>query len=302
MKNSVLALLATILLAAQAWGTTIWINTTSLPNGTVGVAYSATVSASGGCTPYKWWISSGALPAGLAGAASSTTTSFLITGKPTTAATYAFSVSAKGCGGHVSTKSYSVAIAAAPVANFSMSASPSSLSVAQGASGSSTITTAVSNGFNSAITLSASGQPSGVTVGFSPNPIAAPGSGTANMTMTVASGVAGGTYRITATGTGGGLTRSTTISLNVTVTAVQHTVDLSWQPSTSANIVGYNMYREPVGGSFAKINTGGLIASTMFTDMNVASGASYNYVATAVDNTGAESGYSNEIAVTIPSP
>jgi hypothetical protein len=41
------------------------ITTTSLPNGTVGVAYSATLAATGGTTPYSWSVSAGSLPAGL---------------------------------------------------------------------------------------------------------------------------------------------------------------------------------------------------------------------------------------------
>ena len=61
--------------------------------------------------------------------------------------------------------------------NFTISASPASLSVAQGNQGTSTITTTISGGFNSAISLSASGVPSGTTVSFNPNPIPAPGAG-----------------------------------------------------------------------------------------------------------------------------
>jgi putative Ig domain-containing protein len=41
------------------------ITTTALANGQVGVAYSATLAASGGTSPYKWSLSSGTLPAGL---------------------------------------------------------------------------------------------------------------------------------------------------------------------------------------------------------------------------------------------
>jgi len=99
---------------------------------------------------------------------------------------------------------------------FSISASPASVSVAQGSNGSSTITTIVSGGFNSAVALSASGQPSGVTVTLNPASIAAPGSGSSTMTMTVGSTVTPGTYTITVTGTGGGLTQTATVSLTVT--------------------------------------------------------------------------------------
>ena len=100
--------------------------------------------------------------------------------------------------------------------NFTISASPSSVSVVQGNNGTSTITTAISGGFNSAVSLSAAGQPAGVTVSFNPLSIAAPGSGNSTMTMTVASTTATGTYTITITGMGGGITQTTTVSLTVT--------------------------------------------------------------------------------------
>jgi kumamolisin len=99
---------------------------------------------------------------------------------------------------------------------FNISVSPTAISVVQGNSGTSTVTTAVSGGFSSAIALSASGQPTGVTVSFNPTSIAAPGSGSSTVTLAVASTTAAGTYTITVTGTGGGLTESATVSLTVT--------------------------------------------------------------------------------------
>src|SRR5208337_1925549 len=100
--------------------------------------------------------------------------------------------------------------------NFTLSASPASLSIQQGNQGTSTITTAISGGFNSAITLSASGMPSGTTVSFNPNPIPAPGSGNSTMTIKVGSSTPVGTYPITVTGKGGGIKQSTTVTLTVT--------------------------------------------------------------------------------------
>src|SRR5271165_4022374 len=100
--------------------------------------------------------------------------------------------------------------------NYSISASPASLSIAQGNQGTSTLTTTVSGGFNSAITLSASGLPSGATVNFAPNPIPVPGSGSSTMTMTVGASTPVGTYPITVTGNGGGVQQSATVSLTVT--------------------------------------------------------------------------------------
>jgi kumamolisin len=100
--------------------------------------------------------------------------------------------------------------------NFSLAASPGSVSVVQGNNGTSTITASVSGGFNSAIALSASGQPSGVTVSFNPTSIAAPGNGSSLMTISVGSSVTAGTYPITVTGMGGGVTQTTAVSLTVT--------------------------------------------------------------------------------------
>ena len=102
---------------------------------------------------------------------------------------------------------------------FAISASPASVSVVQGSSGTSTITTSVSGGFDSAVALTASGQPTGVTVSLSPTSIAAPGSGTSTLTMVVASTTAAGTYTITVTGTGGGSVHTTTVALIVTAVA-----------------------------------------------------------------------------------
>jgi subtilase family serine protease len=111
---------------------------------------------------------------------------------------------------------------------FSLSASPSSVSIAQGGSGSSTITSTVSGTFDSAVTLTASGEPTGVTIGFSPTSIT--GTGTSSMSITVASSVAAGTYSIKVTGTSGSTVETTTVSL--TVTGVNSGFTLSASPST----------------------------------------------------------------------
>jgi hypothetical protein len=64
------------------------VTTSSLPAGTAGTAYSAALKASGGKAPYTWSISTASLPPGLQLAASTGA----ITGTPTTAGTYAFTV------------------------------------------------------------------------------------------------------------------------------------------------------------------------------------------------------------------
>jgi subtilase family serine protease len=107
-------------------------------------------------------------------------------------------------------------IVTAPVAaNFTIAVSPTSGSLARGQSGSATVTTTVVGGFNSAIALSASGLPSGVTGSFNPTSIGAPGSGTSSFTLTVSRSARTGTFPITISGTGGGTTHTTTLTLQV---------------------------------------------------------------------------------------
>ncbi|HEX3146288.1 MAG TPA: hypothetical protein VHQ64_20100, partial [Pyrinomonadaceae bacterium] len=100
--------------------------------------------------------------------------------------------------------------------DFTISASPSALSIARSGSGASTVSTSISGSFNSSIALSVSGLPAGATANFSPSSIAAPGSGSATVTFLVGSAAATGNYNVSVTGTGGGITHSTTIALAVT--------------------------------------------------------------------------------------
>ena len=81
---------------------------------------------------------------------------------------------------------------------------------------------------------------------------------------------------------------------------VQHKVQLSWKASTSKHILGYNIYRgNRSGGPYKKIN-GVLDPNTKFTDLTVAAGHKYYYVATAVNWKKRESTHSKQIQVVIP--
>ncbi len=80
----------------------------------------------------------------------------------------------------------------------------------------------------------------------------------------------------------------------------QHSVDLSW--GTSSGAVGYNVYRGTVsGGPYSKINAS-IDASATYVDSTVVSGQTYYYVATALDGSSNESGYSNQVQAVIPTP
>ena len=83
------------------------ITTTSLPEGTVGASYSATLNATG-TTPITWSVSSGTLPAGLSLSGNT------ISGTPTTAGTANITVKAVNVAGEA-TKNLSIKINAASV-------------------------------------------------------------------------------------------------------------------------------------------------------------------------------------------
>lgn len=100
--------------------------------------------------------------------------------------------------------------------DFALTASPTTVSVAQGGTNTTTVSTTVSGGFNSAVSLSASGLPAGVTASFSPASIAAPGSGSSTLTFSASSTAATGTSTVTINASGGSVSHSTTISLTIT--------------------------------------------------------------------------------------
>jgi hypothetical protein len=84
------------------------------------------------------------------------------------------------------------------------------------------------------------------------------------------------------------------------VTGNPHTVALTWVPSVSANVVGYNVYRGSMsGGPYTKVNAA-VITAASYTDSTVPSGQTFYYVATAVDSSGDESIYSNEAQAVVP--
>jgi uncharacterized membrane protein len=131
------------------------------------------------------------------------------------AAPGSYSVTVTGSEG-TSTHTTTVALTVSAVTanNFSISASPASVSVAQGASGSSTISTAVTSGSAAAVNLTASVSPAGPTASLSPSSVNAGAS--AGLTINVGSTVATGPYSVTVTGTEGSVTHSTTVTVNVT--------------------------------------------------------------------------------------
>ncbi|HEX6539436.1 MAG TPA: hypothetical protein VF155_09670 [Candidatus Dormibacteraeota bacterium] len=115
--------------------------------------------------------------------------------------------------------------------DFSISANPTSLSLAANAAGSSTISTAVTSGSAGTVSLSVSGTPSGATASLTSTSVTAGQSTTLNVNAGTATP---GTYTITVTGTEGAATHSTTISLTVT-SGTQGLVQVGSDPFTDPN-------------------------------------------------------------------
>jgi hypothetical protein len=110
------------------------------------------------------------------------------------------------------TTTLTLTVTGTPVPSYALSAIPSSLTVAQGNQGTSTITITPENGFSGSVSLSASGLPSGVTAAFNPNPA----TGSSTLTLTASATAPPGSGTVTVTGTSGNLTQTTMLTLMVT--------------------------------------------------------------------------------------
>ena len=132
----------------------------------------------------------------------------------------------------------SVLLKVNPAPSFTLGASPASLTIAQGASGKSTITVTNQNGFTGKVTLAASGLPSGVTAAFATNPT----TGTSVLTLTASSTATVGSATINIKGTSGSLTASTNIALTINCTPTTITPYISvnggstWTQESSATV------------------------------------------------------------------
>ena len=161
--------------------------------------------------------------------------------------TYAITATYAGDGNYaaVTQSSPAVSIVVAS-ASFTLSAAPTSVSIAPGgAGGTSTITVADQGGFSGSVALAASGLPSGVTANFNPSSTTS----TSTLTLTASgSAAAGGPTTVTITGTSGSLTATTSVALTV---SQDFTVPPTLTNPASAEAGEYTtttMALAPVGG------------------------------------------------------
>jgi hypothetical protein len=88
--------------------TTLTLSPASLPAGVVGIAYTKTITASGGTSPYTFAVTSGALPTGL-----TLTSGGSLSGTPSATGTYHFTVTASDGPGDSGSRAYNVTVGVA---------------------------------------------------------------------------------------------------------------------------------------------------------------------------------------------
>lgn len=106
---------------------TLTLSPTTLPNGTVGTAYSQTVTASGGTSPYIFSTTSGTLPTGLA-----LSSGGALSGTSTTAATSNFTITAADSASHAGSQAYSMTVASGTGACSGVSFSIANVQIPEG--------------------------------------------------------------------------------------------------------------------------------------------------------------------------
>ena len=163
----------------------------------------------------------------------------------------------------------------------------------------STLGVVLKNNGNSNITISGI---SGATGPFSASGVNAGTVLTPNQSITLsvtftptASGAASATIKVSSNST-----TAPSISASGTGASTGSSVSLSWMPSSSSDVIGYNVYRGTIsGGPYTKLNSS-VIPLALDTDSAVSSGQTYYYVVTAVDSSNNESTDSNQAVASVP--
>jgi Abnormal spindle-like microcephaly-assoc'd, ASPM-SPD-2-Hydin/Immunoglobulin I-set domain len=257
-----------------------------------GKTASFTVAATGTAPLTYQWSKNGAA---ISGATSSTYT----TPAETTADNNAqFTVAVTNSAGNATSNAAILTVSASTLLLNSNSSSLSFGNVT--VSSNSTQTVTLTNAGNSSVTISnvtVSGAGFNAT-GVSSGLIMAPGQA-ATLTATFAPSGAGGV-----TGSVSVSSNATnspdTISLSGTgVAVVNHSVALTWSPSTST-VTGYNTYSSTQsGGPYTKL-TSTPVAATSYSDTAVQGGQTYYFVVTSVNSSNMESAYSAEVSAVVP--
>ena len=181
--------------------------------------------------------------------------------------TYSLTVKGTG-GGQTATLVISVVV---PAPTFSLTASATSVNVVAGNTAQVKITETPQNGFAATVALAVSGLPTGATAAFSPTVLSGAAGGTSTVTLTLAKTVKGGSYPLTVSATGGGVTESSSVTLVVTGVA---SCTLASSPASVTLIVGQKSSTQLSCGSAQGTFSGPLALSVSGTHSGVTAQAS----------------------------
>ncbi|WNL46391.1 putative Ig domain-containing protein [Dyella sp. BiH032] len=190
---------------------TITLSPTTLPNASVATAYSQNVTASGGTSTYSYAVTAGSLPPGL-----SVSSSGAITGTPTGAGTYNFTITATdsstGTGPYTGSRSYTLLVNAP-----TLTLSPASGGTANGTAG-----VPISGSFTAA--NGTAPYTYAITAGALPPGVALSSAGTLSGTPTA---VGNFNFTVTATDSSTGTSAPFTVSGSYTLAIAAPTITLS---------------------------------------------------------------------------
>jgi sugar lactone lactonase YvrE len=181
---------------------TITITPTTLTAATAGTAYSATLTASGGTSPYTYMVTSGALPAGI------TLTGGVLAGTPTAIGTFNFTVAATDSspapGPYMGTAMYTLTVNPGVATTFAFTPSgATTATVAAGAAAMYTFSLAPSSAgiYPGTVSFAVTGLPTGASATFGPFTVA-PTYGPTTVTMTVQTAAATAQNHLSTVGRG----------------------------------------------------------------------------------------------------
>jgi PKD repeat protein len=244
---------------------TITVAPATLPGGVAGTAYSQTLTASGGTAPYSFAVTTGAIPPG-----TTLSSAGALTGTPTAAGTFNFTVTATDANACTGSQSYSITVTCPAIA-----LAPAALPAATGGAPYSQTITASGGTAPYAFSVSAGNLPPGITL--SPGGVL---SGTS---------VAGGTYNFTIAATDADGCRGTR-AYTLTVSCPPITISPATVPGGTVG-TPYSQTLSAAGGvgpyGFA-VTSGALPAGLTLSAGGVLSGTptaagTSNFVVTATD-------------------
>lgn len=192
--------------------------------------------------------------------------------------------------------------------SFTLSASPAQLSIPQGGSASTAITTSAAGGLNAAITLSVAGTPPNGNATFNPSSIPAPGSGSSTLSVSADPSTPTGNYSLTVSGNGGGGMQTATVALTVTPAAPppSTTVTAPTDGATVSGMVNVNAVPSSSGAVKLEIYIDGALKACNFGaasisypwDTTAAANGAHTLVSKAYNAAGAV-GSSSTVSVTV---